>query len=61
MTLYHLKLVPDAEPNADGRIVEIDILSMERIKGWRQSEAHIRRHYDVPPGEHIVAVSRIFE
>jgi hypothetical protein len=53
---FILKIVPDAEPNADGRWIKAT-KSDYRGRGWLATEMYFAP--DVPPGHHLVAVDCI--
>lgn len=50
---YLLKIVPDSEPNADGRWLKVTTDTPANWQGkWREAEAHFAPH--IPEGEHLV-------
>lgn len=49
---YRLKIVPDAEPNADGRWIDVTVPHEAPRAGWNNVETFFRKH--IPAGEHLV-------
>jgi hypothetical protein len=58
---YKLKLVPDSEPNADGRWVELDTGSVAKrlpmACTWHEADKFFAAH--VPKGEHMVQYTHV--
>lgn len=53
MMKYHIKLVPDSEPNADGRWITIEVAKPVNWHGsWREAGVRFAEH--IPKGEHLV-------
>lgn len=53
--MTRIKVVPDAEPNADGEWVETPLVMSDRVR-WRIMEMLVKPF--VPKGHHVVAVER---
>lgn len=58
---FDIKVVPDAEPNADGewihaRLTEKEITEMRSDRSWITTQRVLQPH--APAGHHIVAISR---
>jgi hypothetical protein len=53
MNRYRIKLVPDAEPNADGRWIEVQTVRTLDTTWWRAAEMFFLQH--IPAHEHLVS------
>lgn len=54
---YRLKIVPDAEPNADGRWITVTVDRAAPEQGWNNVATFFRKH--VPAGEHMVSYEQV--
>lgn len=53
---YKLKIVPDNEPNADGRWITVETPKAAPEHGWNRIAAFFKSH--IPKGEHLVSYER---